>query len=544
MNIFFLTLVLLSGCSFKKGQIENQTQKGHEELYSEPAAPSKTKAGYHKVVIAATNDMHGHFEPQNVSFKDDHNNNDQTIGIGGVDVISSYFRILREVSGSILLVDSGDIFPNKTSQMNFVKEYYDTLEYDAITVGLGDFNLRLPSKYPSSSEFFKEFAKSSKTPLILGNLYEVKTGRVVEWPGTLPYLIREVNDVKVGIIGLVPDDIVSETPIDNRVGLYLEGMLQSTLRHARLLRSLGAEIIVVVSHQGINCGEKIASDLNLPVSKVNFEPHRKDMCDLSGKMGEFLNRLPPNLVDLFIGGRNHIKTANVVNGTIVLSGFEDGKSFNYVEFLVDKKTGKVNPELTKIHQPVMFCREFFKDTNDCYYEDTSVNHKFRTQAEFLGKVIEPDPVIEQKFQFYFKDAVTPKTTSASPLELLKTHDADIAFRGESSGHSKLVLLEISGKELASILEEDFNQDLTSGWIPTPFKTANGAVSLSIRNENIESSKTYRLLSDIEDLQKHSRLRRLIPRIGNKTFSSSSWNMSFKTDDVSTAQAAPALDTSR
>ena len=104
----------------------------------------------------------------------------------------------------------------------------------------------------------KYFSAKSKTPLILSNLYEVKTARAVEWTGTLPYLIREVNGVKVGILGLIPDDVVELTPIDNRIGLYVDSMLESTLRQSRLLRSLGAEIIVVLTHQGLTCGEELA----------------------------------------------------------------------------------------------------------------------------------------------------------------------------------------------------------------------------------------------------------------------------------------------
>src|SRR5690606_1481839 len=104
----------------------------------------------------------------------------------------------------------------------------------------------------------KQFARSSSTPLVLSNLIELKTARQVEWKGAVPYVMKDLGDVKVGIIGLLPDDIATLTPVDNRVGLFVEGMLQSTLRQARLLRSLGADIIVVLTHQGIPCGHNQA----------------------------------------------------------------------------------------------------------------------------------------------------------------------------------------------------------------------------------------------------------------------------------------------
>ena len=144
IRILFL-LIIISSCSFKKNPLENQTQSGHTELYAEPEAPKDDKGDFYRVVIASTNDVHGHYQPHQVTLKDKFQTSQQSIQVGGVDFISSYFQILRKHYGSVLLVDSGDIFSNNAQEMNFVSDFYSILEYDAITLGLKDFNLKLPS---------------------------------------------------------------------------------------------------------------------------------------------------------------------------------------------------------------------------------------------------------------------------------------------------------------------------------------------------------------------------------------------------------------
>lgn len=535
-HLLIFSLILLGACSFKKNQQENQTLKGHEELYSEPDAPSIPKLDEFekRVIIAATNDVHGHYQTHDVAFKDDHVKNLQTVKIGGIDTIQTYFKILRDTYENVVLVDSGDIFA-RASSSNTVRDFYKTLDYDAVTVGLSDFNLKLPSNVGTSAELFKKFAKSSPTPLLLSNLYELKTARVVEWEGTKPYIVKNVGGVKVGIIGLIPDDIVAQTPVNNRVGLFVENMLQSTLRNARLLRSLGADIIVVLTHQGIDCNSALAHESKLPLMKVNFEPKRTSSCDLKGVLGTYLERLPHGLVDVVVGGRNHQKMANFVNGTLVLGGFPDGKSFSYAEFTINTKTKKVQTDATVVHQPVFFCHEFFKESKDCFTEDPSVDHKARIEATFLGKPIVVKPTaIEEKAE--------EKTSALNLKEIgkgLVTFTADIAYVPEHSGHTQMFVLAISGNDLLTVLEEDFNRGHKVAWVPSPFIQKGNELVLSIGGMNIERDKNYRILTDLESLQAHSKLIKNIGHQESESLANFSWNSFLSGEDIiSSRLAAP------
>jgi hypothetical protein len=526
MKRFLCLILFLGGCSFKKN---NQTLKGHEELYSEPDRPSDVTPGRgtKKIVLAMTNDIHGRFLPETLEITDSFNKEGTKIQIGGKKVISQYLSILRDTYKNVVLMDSGDIFSTQ-AELQVVADFYQDLNYDAITLGLRDFSLKLPSLVKSSPDLFKKFAKTSKVPLLLTNLFELKTARNVEWPGVMPHLLKEFDGVKVGMIGLIPDDVVLQTTAENRLGLYVESMLQSTLKQARLLRSLGADVIVVATHQGLDCHSKAMDETKLPAGKVNFDPAKPNICDKKSPLGEFIDRLPPHLVDVIIGGRTHQKMANIVNGIILLSGYPDGHSFSYVELVVDTKLKRLILEKTAIHQPVRFCHDFFKETNDCYTEDISVDHRLKIPARFLGQEITPDHSLGLNKR-------SSTEANVSPIDLLDHFSADLAFLPESSGETQLTVIEIPGKELAKILEEDFNAKKEKLWTPSPFVIKDNWLSLAIKGQEINHHRSYKILCDLESVRQHLVLVKQFSHGMVTTLPEYSWNS--LSDEVSTLMAA-------
>jgi hypothetical protein len=534
-KLFLLLILLVSSCSFRKNELANQTQNGHEELYSEPSGITReNEKGSKRVVIAATNDIGGNFGTQAIKIRDNHNKDALHIEIGGADFLASYLRILRDKFKSVVLVDSGDVLPAEPDELKPAQDFYSLLKYDALSPGLTDFSTRSTGKVLP----IKRFAETSTVPVLTSNLYELKTARGVEWKGTTQYQLKDVNGVKVGIVGMLPDDVSTLTPVDNRVGLFVENMLQSTLHQARRLRSLGAQVIVVLTHQGLECGQSIADSMKLPLTKVNFEPAKQGVCDMRSPLGEYLLRLPARLVDVVVAGRNHRKVANFVNGIAVISGFDSGKSLSYVELTVDDKTSRVDPEKTVIHQPVMICREFFKETNDCYPEDPSVNHKERIPAKFLGVQVERDEDIRTKFKKFFDEVSVGFSVPIS--ERIKNQNADIAFVPENSGRSYLVVLELSGKELGRWLEKSYNEESPEHWIPSPFTREGDHLSLTIQGEALNPNKTYRVLADLESLQSRASLRRFIASSTTASLNEISWKGKMSVDEVSTAVGAIAV----
>jgi hypothetical protein len=188
---------------------------------------------------------------------------------------------------------------------------------------------------------------------------------------------------------------------------------------------------------------------------------------------------------------------------------------------------------------VMFCREFFKETNDCYTEDTSVDHKSRAPAKFLGHVIEADKTLEQKFHYYLKTKVNTSSFKKQSVQpIMDFHDAQITYQANGSLNAKLILLSLKGSELLNILEDDYNQGKAINWQPSPFKREENNLILSVQGSAIEMNEMYKVLVSIEDLQSHGQLKKYISRTENKSLNSISWNEpGMEKDDISTSMSA-------
>ena len=521
MKIVMLLALLMGSCSFKNKGLNNQVQEGHKELYTYPEAPSVEKAeDYIRLSVASFNDLEAQLLPLDIKFKD-RKNKEESIKIGGKEVISQYITILRNQSKNTLLLDAGDIFSPATPTEEIV-QFYEDLKFDAITLGMNDFNIKIPEEFKNTPEYLKHFSSATKTtPLILSNLYDLRTARNIEWPGSKPYVLKSVGDLKIGIIGLIPDDIVGKTTVDNRLGLFVENMLQSTLRQARLLRSLGAHMVIVMTHQSLNCGLNIARQKNLPLEKVNFEPRNPEICDLTGVLGEYVNRLPPNLVDVVIGGRSEQKVANFINETLVMSGFAKGVSFNLADFYFDKKTKHLVPQKTQVYQPIMTCHEFFKETNDCYYKDESVDHSKRTPAKFFDVEITPT------------QNNAPKTSQIDYFKAINELGFHLVFHPKKRGVTKLAKIELQGNELVKLLEEGFNTNHRMSWHPNPYQYHQGVLSLNLAGEKIQPNKTYLIGIDLESFYNAPIFSYYNKGLNFTVYTHKSWNDYSYNDEIST-----------
>jgi hypothetical protein len=156
----------------------------------------------------------------------------------------------------------------------------------------------------------------------------------------------------------------------------------------------------------------------------------------------------------------------------------------------------------------MFCREFFKETKDCYNEDKSFSHKEKMPATFLGEKVIPDESILKSFEEYIKNSSSSKNKTTMSHELIKgsldSFSADVSYFKNSNGHTQLLVLNLTKKEMIDILEEEFNDSQESFWIPTPFKKSGNDVSITVgRDESVK------ILSDLETIQKHHYLKKFI-----------------------------------
>lgn len=139
------------------------------------------------ITFLHTNDMHSQIDPLPA--------NDKYAGKGGVARRATLVKRIRKENPNTLLVDAGDCFQG-TPYFNLYKgvvEYkaMSAVGYDVVTLGNHDFD--------NGVEALAEAMKSANFEFVSAN-YDV-TGTAIA-NRVKPYVVRELNGVRIGIFGL------------------------------------------------------------------------------------------------------------------------------------------------------------------------------------------------------------------------------------------------------------------------------------------------------------------------------------------------------
>ena len=125
---------------------------------------------------------------------------------GGLPRRSHYLKTVKEEVKNLLILDGGDALvisyfgqPSEREKARrraeFVLRLYETLGYHALNIGDTDLGLGI--------EYLRNLQKNSKIPFLSANLKEKKTKK----PVFKPYLIKEIEGLKIGILGLITTEI-------------------------------------------------------------------------------------------------------------------------------------------------------------------------------------------------------------------------------------------------------------------------------------------------------------------------------------------------
>ncbi len=183
---------------------------------------------------------------------------------GGLPRRSHYLKTVKEEVKHLLVLDAGDALvvgyfsePRGREQARrraeFVLKLYETLGYHALNIGDTDLGLGVG--------YLKDLQKKSTIPFLSANLKEKKTGK----PFFKPYLIKEVEGIQIGILGLVTADIspsiqkeLKDYFIDNPVKAAAE-----TVRHIKS----SCDHVIVLAHLSTLEIESLVRDVQ-PISII------------------------------------------------------------------------------------------------------------------------------------------------------------------------------------------------------------------------------------------------------------------------------------
>ncbi len=257
------------------------------------AAPAAA-VEYGHVTIASTTDLHGRIYPVDYS-------NDFPYE-GGLAKISTVIQQLRGEDPKLLLVDSGDTIEGNPlayyharrnnvppDPMMMVMSY---LRYDSMAVGNHDFNYGLAVQGKARSE--------ANFPWISANIYNTATHQ----PAYPPYLVKVVNGIRIGILGLTTPGIPYWDAAENYAGLEFHNpLLEAPKWVAKLRHEEHVDAVVVTMHMGLE------QNLATGGSAVGAVPNEN--------MGIAIARGVPG-IDLILLGHTHQEVADlVINGVLL-----------------------------------------------------------------------------------------------------------------------------------------------------------------------------------------------------------------------------------
>ncbi|MCX7833592.1 MAG: bifunctional metallophosphatase/5'-nucleotidase [Ignavibacteria bacterium] len=216
--------------------------------------------------------------------------------VGGVSGLIGYIKQYKDDKS--LLLHAGDEFQGTAistltkgeSQIKLLELY----DLDAITLGNHDFDY--------TAKRVNELLKTAKYKFLAGNLYYKPENRPF---GDLVY-IKEINNIKIGIIGLVTDELYTLTLPTNVQDIEILNTDSCIKAGIQELKNNKCDLIILLTHFGVD----------------------KDSVFATKYYGD---------VDIIIGGHSHttLKHPKKINGVLICQAGAYGRYLGKLDLKVD-----------------------------------------------------------------------------------------------------------------------------------------------------------------------------------------------------------------
>ncbi len=203
---------------------------------------AQTNTARTQITILATTDMHGNILPV-----DYYANKPDARGLAAAATI---IKQARKENPKLLLLDSGDTiqgtplayYHNKKNNqpLDPMMLAMNALHYDAMAVGNHEYNFGL--------NVLGKARREANFPWLSANTYKKGTDQTAYDP----YLVKEVNGVRVGILGLTTPGIPSWENQENYAGLEFRETVAEAKKWVRVLREKErVDVVVIAMHMGM-----------------------------------------------------------------------------------------------------------------------------------------------------------------------------------------------------------------------------------------------------------------------------------------------------
>ena len=198
---------------------------------------------YKKITLLHSNDMHGDFMPE---FK----NGKVT---GGLSRLSGYVKKSRETDPNVIYAIAGDMFRGSIIDSEYLGlstiDLVNLLAPDVATIGNHEVD------YGLAHLLFLE--KCARFPIINADLFvTINNTRLFT-----PYINIEVDGMKILFIGILTEEVISQTKGENVIGSFI-GIEEAASEVEKICNSyngLDIDLTVLLTHIGFEEDKKLAS---------------------------------------------------------------------------------------------------------------------------------------------------------------------------------------------------------------------------------------------------------------------------------------------
>jgi 2',3'-cyclic-nucleotide 2'-phosphodiesterase / 3'-nucleotidase len=211
-------------------------------LLLSPPVGSQGTSNRVQITILGTTDLHGNIYPTDYYTNKADNR--------GLAKIATLIKRARKDNPNALLIDSGDTIQGTPLEYYHNKKnnqppdpmmlVMNSLHYDAMTVGNHEYNFGLQVLEKARSE--------AQFPWLSANTYETGTDKT----HYQAYIVKEVNGVRVGILGLTTPGIPSWENPPNYAGLEFHEPVSEARKWVPVLRGKErCDVVVIAMHMGL-----------------------------------------------------------------------------------------------------------------------------------------------------------------------------------------------------------------------------------------------------------------------------------------------------
>ena len=222
------------------------------------------------ITVIATSDVHGKVLPINYATGEPSPN-------VGLSMIASMIEQVRATEENVILVDGGDTVQG--SAMTYYYSYFAPekddpmmkalrlMDYDMWCLGNHEFNNDLPIlKRQIEYVMSPDNGEEHSVPMSAAN-FVAKGTEWDSWMG-VPYIVKEFEGVKVGVIGMDTPNIPAWEVESHYEGIDFRNLVPTVEHFVPILREQeGCDVVVVVAHSGVE--DAVSTDGNNPADYEN-----------------------------------------------------------------------------------------------------------------------------------------------------------------------------------------------------------------------------------------------------------------------------------